>query len=275
MAFLGGGSVDPIVISRSGLAVGIDPGGIRVAGGIAMNIKRIWVAAIAFAISCQAQNVASVVKQGEAMFSKTCATGYCHGVRGGPSGAPRLAARGFNQGYIDRVVRNGVPDTSMASFSTRLSPPDLVAVIAYVATLNGIANPDVSMDGAGDAVSTRPTLTGEAARGGRLFSEAVRSFGRCSTCHEVGGFGIPVAAPMAKVPGSVAGLKALATPGVKAGAMGGETMPVLVLSQGKQGAVFYDLTSAPPVQRNSEPGSVKFTDGSNWRHSSVIGAYNE
>ena len=239
------------------------------------NQPRWMAAAIALAVSCQAQNVANVVKQGEAVFSKTCATGYCHGVRGGPSGAPRLAARGFNQAYIDKVVRNGVPDTGMVSFTTRLSPPDLVAVIAYVTTLNGIANPDVSMEGRGDAVSNRPTLTGEAARGARLFSEAVRSFARCSTCHEVSGFGIPVAAPMAKVPKSAAELKALTTPDVKTGAMGGETMPVLVLSQGKQGAAFYDLTSAPPVQRNAEPGAVKFTDGSNWRHSSVIGAYND
>jgi len=230
---------------------------------------------LALSVPCQAQNVANVVKQGEAVFSKTCATGYCHGIRGGPSGAPRLAARGFDQPYISKVVTQGVPDTGMASFSSRLSPPDLVAVIAYVATLNGIANPDVSMDGGGDAVSSRPTLTGEAARGARLFSEAVRGFGRCSTCHEVGGFGIPVAAPLAKVPASTAEFKALPTPDVKTGSMGAETMPVLVLSQGKQSTVFYDLTSAPPVQRNAEPGSVKFTDGSKWRHSSVVGAYND
>ena len=232
-------------------------------------------AAFALAVSCQAQNVASVVAQGEAVFSKTCATGYCHGIRGGPSGAPRLAARGFNQAYIDKVVRNGISDTGMVSFTARLSPPDLVAVIAYVATLNGVANPDVSMDGGGTTVATRPTLTGEAARGARLFSEAVRSFGRCSACHELGGFGIPVAAPLAKVPASAAELKALATPNVKTGAMGGESMPALVLSQGKQATAFYDLTSAPPVQRNAEPGSVKFTDGSSGRHSAVIGAYND
>jgi mono/diheme cytochrome c family protein len=235
-----------------------------------------WVVAtFVMAVFCSAQNAAIVVKQGEAVFSKTCATGYCHGIRGGPSGAPRLAARGFGQAYISRVVRDGVPDTGMVSFTTRLSPPELVAVIAYVATLNGIANPDVSMDGVAEAVSTRPTLTGEAARGARLFSEAVRGFGRCSTCHEVGGFGIPVAAPLAKVPASAAELKALATPDVKTGAIGGETMPVLVLSQRKQATVFYDLTSAPPVQRNAEPGSVKFTDGTIWRHSAVIAAYND
>lgn len=234
-----------------------------------IELKRMMVA-IALAASCQAQNVANVVKQGEAVFSKTCATGYCHGVRGGTSGAPRLAARGFDQPYISKVVRNGVPDTAMASFSTSLSPPDLVAVIAYVATLNGIPNPDVRMDDAEGSASARPALTGEAARGARLFSEAVRGFGRCSTCHEVGGFGIPVAAPITKVPASVAELMALPTPDVKTAAIGGESMPALVLSQGKQSTVFYDLTSAPPVQRNAEPGSVKFTDGSNWRHSAVI-----
>jgi len=59
------------------------------------------------------------------------------------------------------------------------------------------------------------------------------------------------------VPASAAALKTLATPDVKTGTMGGEIMPILVLSQGKQGVVFYDLTSAPPVQRNAEPGSVK------------------
>lgn len=241
-----------------------------------MSIQLKWIfATSALALSCQAQNVANVVKQGEAVFSKTCATGYCHGIRGGPSGAPRLAARGFDQAYINKVVTQGVPDTGMASFTTRLSPPDLVAVVAYVATLNGIANPNVRMDDEGDAVSTRPPLSGDAARGSRLFSEAVRSFGRCSTCHEVGGFGIPVAAPMAKVPASVAELKALATPDVKTGAMGGESMPVLILSQGKQATAFYDLTSAPPVQRNAEPGAVKFTESSTWRHSSAIGAYND
>ena len=52
-------------------------------------------------------------------------------------------------------------------------------------------------------------------------------------------------------------------------------MPVLVLSDGKQSTLFYDLTSTPPVERNAQPGSVKFADGSNWRHSSVIGAYKD
>src|SRR5580704_5965796 len=225
----------------------------------------------AVALSCAAQ---PQIKRGEQVFAKTCATGYCHGVKGQSSGAPRLAGRGFNQAYINGVVARGIPGTGMRSFATVLSRPDLVAVVAYVATLNGIADPNVSLDGAA-ATSSGPALTGEAARGARLFSEAVRGFGRCSTCHEVAGFGISVAAPIAQVLASVAALKALATPNVKTGTLDGESMPVLVLSNGKQGALFYDLTSAPPVERNAEPGSVKLTDGSNWRHSSVIEAYND
>jgi mono/diheme cytochrome c family protein len=220
------------------------------------------------AVSCWAQ---SPIKRGEQVFAKSCATGYCHGVRGASSGAPRLAGRGFNQMYINNVVTRGIPGTGMVSFATTLSRPDLAAVVAYVATLNGVSNPDL---GEADA-SSSPALTGEAARGARLFKEAVRGFGRCSTCHEVDGFGVSVAAPIAQVPPSVAALKTLATPNVKMGSTGGESMPVLVLSDGKQSTLFYDLTSAPPVERNAEPGSVKFTDGSTWRHSSVIGAYND
>jgi mono/diheme cytochrome c family protein len=169
----------------------------------------------------------------------------------------------------------GIPGTGMASFATTLSRADLVTVVAYVATLNGVANPKIGSDDDDAPASTGPKLTGEAARGARLFTEAVRSFGRCSTCHEVGGFGVSVAAPIQQVPTSVAALKALATPGVKTGTAGDESMPVLVLSDGRQGTLFYDLTSAPPVERNAEPGSVKFTNDSTWRHSSVIGAYND
>jgi mono/diheme cytochrome c family protein len=225
------------------------------------------------------QTLQDTLKRGEQVFSQSCATGYCHGVKGGPSGAPRLAGRGFNQAYITNVVASGVAGTGMRSFATVLSRPDLAAVVAYVATLNGVANPKIGTDDDETAGTSASKLTGEAARGGQLFKEAVRGFGRCSTCHDVGGIGISVASPIAQVPASAAALKALATPNVKTGTIqsmpNGESMPVLVLSDGKQGALFYDLTSAPPVQRNAEPGSVKFSDGSNWRHSSVIGAYSD
>jgi cytochrome c553 len=105
-------------------------------------------AALVMAAACPAQNLSDVIKQGEQVFAKTCATGYCHGARGGPGGAPRLAGRRFDQAYIASVVTRGVPGTGMASFATTLARPDLVAVIAYVATLNGIVDPNIGGESA-------------------------------------------------------------------------------------------------------------------------------
>ena len=233
-------------------------------------LLRLVTGTLALGLSCAAQNSGDVLKRGEEVFGKSCATGYCHGVNGGPGGAPRLAGRGFDQNYISGVVGRGIPDTAMASFAGRLPRQDLVAVVAYGAGMNGMINPDAANSG-----TIAVALTGDAARGSQLFRDAVRGFGRCSTCHEVGGFGIPVAGPMAKVPSTTAELRSLTTPHVKTTVMDGESMPVLVLSSGRQSAVFYDLTSPPPVQRSVEPGGVKFADGTTWRHSSVIGAYSD
>lgn len=222
-----------------------------------------------------AQNLNDVLKQGEQVFGKTCGTGYCHGVKGTAGGAPRLAGRHFDQAYIAGVVTRGIPGTAMTSFTTILSRPDLAAVIAYVASLNGIMDQNIGGPGAAASLAPEPELTGEAATGARLFKDALRGFGRCSTCHELGGFGISVAAPIGRVPVSAAALKALATPNVKTASMNGESMPTLLLSEGKQETIFYDLTSAPPVERNAEPGAVKLTSGSNWRHASFISAYTD
>ena len=212
-------------------------------------MTRFGLAALLMMAPCTAQNRSELITKGEQVFARSCATGYCHGTRGAPAGAPRLAGRCFDQNYISAVVTRGIPDTGMQSFATTLSRPDLLSVIAYVAMLNGVADPNL---GANRAAGSEPfTLTGEGARGARLFAEATRGFGRCSTCHEVGGVGIPVASPIVHVPSSAVSLKALATPNVKTGSVDGESMPVLVLSEGKRGSVFYDLTSVPPVQRNA------------------------
>jgi mono/diheme cytochrome c family protein len=206
-------------------------------------------------------------QQGEKIFNQTCATGYCHSSKGVTGGAPRLAARGFDRAYIDTTIARGIPGTAMPAFATTLSRSDLTAVSTYVAMLNGISG--------GTTAAPPKTLSADAARGRELFFEAARSFGRCATCHEVNGIGIPVATPIAVVPGNVASLRTLTTPHVRSAVMDGETIPALVVSEGKRGTILYDLTSSPPVQRSLEPGTVKFTDGSNWKHASAITSYND
>jgi len=220
-----------------------------------------------------AQNLQDVVKQGEQVFNRSCATGYCHGLKGVAAAAPRLAARGFDEAYIENAVSRGLPGTSMAAFSGSLSRSDLRAVITYVANLNGIvyspAVPSENSNGAG------VVLSAEASRGRVLFSDPLRSFGRCSTCHEVNGIGTPVATPIATVPADVQALRGLATPSVRTAILNHEAMPALVLSNGSREIVFYDLTTPPPVRHTAQPDTVMWRDGSNWKHSSVAGSYND
>jgi len=218
--------------------------------------------------------------EGEKVFAQSCATGYCHGAKGAPAGAPRLAGREFDQAYITNTIARGLPGTAMPAFGTALTRLDLIAVIAYVAGLNGIANPSINLGpGTGSAGPSKPALSAEAERGRALFYDAVRGFGRCSTCHEVNGVGIPVTIPIAKIPAAAAALRALVTPEVRTATVAafdsGGPMPALIVSQGKTRALFYDLTSAPPVLRTVDPQTLTVTEQSSWRHSTVIGAYSD
>jgi cytochrome c553 len=224
-----------------------------------------------------AQSLPDVLKHGEQMFNQSCATGYCHGAKGAAAGAPRLAGRGFDQAYINNTAVRGLPGTAMPAFGTTLSRADLTAVVAYVATLNGIANPSINLGpgGPGAGGPAEISLTPAAERGRILFFDAVRGFGRCSTCHEVNGIGISVTTAIGKIPADAAALRALATPDVHTATVDGDAMPALIVSQGKSRALFYDLTSPPPVLRTVDPATLKVAAGNSWRHESVIGAYSD
>ena len=215
-------------------------------------------------VAASALAAAQTPEQGQEIFAQTCGSGYCHGPRGSGGGAPRISARGFDQAFISNEVTRGVPNTAMPSFASTLKPAELNAVVAYVAKLND----------AGSYRYARPPLAAEAERGRALFSDAVRGFARCSTCHEMEGGGIPVAAPIAAVPASPAAFRELPTPRVATVTVGEESMPVLVISKAAR-VKFYDLTSSPPVLRTEPTSAVRFADGSAWRHSSVTGAYND
>jgi mono/diheme cytochrome c family protein len=214
---------------------------------------------------------------GEKVFAQSCATGYCHGARGTAAGAPRLAGRGFDQAYITNTILRGLPGTAMPAFGSTLSSADLIAVITYVSNLNGLTNPSISLGpgGPGPSGPAEPALSPEAERGRALFFDALRGFSRCSTCHEVNGVGIPVTTPISQVPANPGALRALSTPDVKTATVDGEAMPALIVSQTKTHALFYDLTSVPPVLRTVDPGTLQVRDGSAWRHESVIGSYND
>lgn len=225
----------------------------------------------AFSAVGGAQSATDLVARGEQIFNQSCASGTCHVSKGGSGGsAPRLAARGFDETYLTGVLTRGVPGTAMPAFGNQLPRPDIAAVIAYVDTLNGITP---SANAAGP--SARQTLSPEAEKGRVLFFDATLAFARCSTCHQVGDRGNPVASPITLVPADVAALKVLKTPHVSTAAANGEIMPVLVLRRGIKDTLFYDLTSAPPVLRTMDAAAVKIDAGSQWNHASVIHAYSD
>jgi mono/diheme cytochrome c family protein len=231
--------------------------------------------ATASAFALRAQDLQDVLQRGEEVFGKTCATGYCHGSKGAAAaGAPRLAARGFMQAYIATTIVRGVPGTSMPAFGTSLPAVDRVAVAAYLATLNGIANPNIA-GALAEPKAAAPQVSPEAARGRELFSEATRGFARCSTCHEVDRIGIPVTTAISAIPADAAALKSLATLNVSTATVEGETMPILMVARRAQSVTFYDLTLAPPVLRTVLPAAIQTRDASSWKHSSVIGGYTD
>jgi mono/diheme cytochrome c family protein len=213
----------------------------------------------------------NALTRGADLFNQTCASAYCHGPRGAGGSAPRLTSRGFSEDYIAQTVRFGITGTAMPAFGTTMPRGDVAAIIAYVGSLNGITpsrNPTAEAE-------PEKKLPPDVERGRALFFDAVRGFGRCATCHEVDGRGIPIALPIAKVPGNAAELRGLASPQVQTASAGGETYPALVVSKGSKQVKLYDLTTPPPVLRTLAPASVTLKEGSEWRHASVVKAYSD
>jgi mono/diheme cytochrome c family protein len=213
-----------------------------------------------------------ILARGQEVFNKTCATGYCHGIKGVAGGAPKLASRGFDQTYIAQVVRAGIPGTAMPAFGAILDRLDMFAVTSYVGSLNGI--PPANIPGMGRGPAPRK-LPAEALKGRALFFEAVRGFDRCSTCHQVDGMGIAATDPIVKIPENAAALRTLASPHVGTATADGESFPVLVVAKGALQTKVYDLTKPPPVLRTIPSKSIQLKDGSNWSHASVIVSYTD
>ncbi|HEX6896918.1 MAG TPA: c-type cytochrome [Bryobacteraceae bacterium] len=222
-------------------------------------------------IATFAQSAPAPVTRGLDVYNKSCATGYCHGVKGTPGGAPRLAARGFDDAYISQTVRSGIPGTGMPAFGSTLDRADLMAVIAYVDSLNGVTPPP-------NAFSMQPEsrkLPPEAQDGRRLFAEQVRGFQRCSTCHRADGIGIAVVLPFSSVPDNVAALRRIAAPHVETATAGGDSFPVLALNKSGPHVKVYDLKTLPPVERTFAKDEVSFKEGTTWRHEAMLAGYSD
>lgn len=204
---------------------------------------------------------------GADVFARSCASPYCHGAKGAGGGAPKLAGRGFDEAYITSVTRAGIAGTAMQGFGSTLPRADFNAVVAYVASLNGI-EPRAA------AAEPARKLSPEAARGRELFFDPVRGVHRCSTCHQVQGLGLAIA-PLAHVPASAAEVRNAPMPDVKTARLGADHFPALVESEGGRRTVLYDFTTLPPVMRTVDSKAVGLSDYNAWMHSTVVEGYDD
>ena len=182
------------------------------------------------------------------MFAQSC-TGYCHAAKGGGGGGAPTTRRARIRSAIHQKHRDAwnsrYGHAGVCNDAVARRPLCSRCVCCNVEWHHEPCAAGIEQPGSGRR--SKSNYWPEAARGRDLFYDATRSFGRCSTCHEVNGQGIPVTAPISKVPDDGQALRALATPLVSTATMNGETMPALVVSKGARSVIFYDLTTSPPV----------------------------
>ncbi|HUQ95970.1 MAG TPA: cytochrome c [Bryobacteraceae bacterium] len=218
------------------------------------------------------------IPRGAKIFAQSCAVGYCHGTAGAANRGPRLASRGFDRAFVDKVVKEGVPGTAMPPFKA-MNPADLSAVIAYVMS--------ISAGGLAEAAAVTPShipspepprFPGplEAKLGKNAFFDAARGV-RCGTCHLVEEWGAAVGPNLAaSPPQSVAAIRSVKAASVKtAVTSSGERFPALQVDRNASRVLLYDLTAAPPVLRTYSPGDVTLESNSNWSHSQAIQSYKD
>ncbi len=219
------------------------------------------------AVPLFAQSDAELAR-GTAVYNRSCATGYCHGLAGSPgSSAPGLAGRNLPISQITKATLEGVPGTPMPGWKTLLPEPDLKAVIAYVIKLSAEPPAPVRPPRPPRAAKRPPEIQ----RGRDLFFDATRGAQRCGTCHVSDGWGTPIGP---ELKGVTADLKAIVSKNTATAKMkSGESFPVLLIAQTKEMVRVYDLSSALPVLRTLSPGDVEIVPGSLWTHAAATANY--
>ena len=123
---------------------------------------------------------------GERIFAQSCSVGYCHGVAGSAGRGPRLRGRKLERSYVEKVTRDGIPDSAMPGWKGRLSDQEIAAVVDYImglASASDLVPPSNPMP-PGEGPATLAEFAGPPAarRGQDLFFDATRT-PRCGSCH--------------------------------------------------------------------------------------------
>ncbi len=133
---------------------------------------------------------ASLLAKGNDLFSRNCATGYCHGAEGRAARGPDLRNREWDAYKLHTSIRDGLPGTSMPPWNGVLAAEDLWALTAYIIHL-GPAKAGSASVTIGARLPAPAQLTAEARRGHDLFFD-LNNQKRCAICHRLAGKGTAI-----------------------------------------------------------------------------------
>ena len=205
---------------------------------------------------------------GAQVYAKNCANHYCHGALGAAGAAPAVAGKALAQEQVNQIVREGIPNTSMAGWKDTLSSSDLAAVIDYVWGLQrSAASAREALD------PDRPWLKHA---GRELFFDTNR-IAPCGSCHDFDGLGLAVTPAFKAVPpASVSQLRTLKSDNVRTiRPRAGEPF-IGVAAPSKAGLPrWYDLSAELPVLRTFERPAENSGPASSWSHGDGIGTYSD
>lgn len=220
----------------------------------------------------------AVVGAGERIFAQNCSVGYCHGIAGSAGRGPRLRGRTFEESYLLRVTRDGIPRSAMPAWKGRLSDQEILAVVKYVASLSDAAPSVTGAAPAGEIISTATAQapSAQVQRGAALFFDATRD-AYCGACHTLDGRGIAVGPDLTRVtdktPREIAAAMRKRRPDhvVTAHLKDGDSFPALVVLQEGGSVKLLDLTTFPPVLRTLEPAEIEsIASQAEWTHDSFL-----
>lgn len=218
----------------------------------------------------------AVVAHGEKIFAQSCAVGYCHGAAGEAGRGPRLRGRTFEKGYLDRITREGIPNTAMAGWKSRLQDEDIRAVVVYVESLASapVEAPPPEAKPPAKQAEGLPEFKGpaQAKRGYALFfSETAGT--RCATCHALAGRGNAIGPDLTRLArlnprGIVVAILASRTQYAQSVKLkSGATFPAMEVAHDDKTVQLYDLSKTPPEMRKVERSDIaSMRDNDTWKH---------
>ncbi len=81
-----------------------------------------------------------VIASGATLFGKNCSVGYCHGSAGRAGRGPRLRGREWDKNYLFKVTYDGIPNSSMPAWKSRLTETEIGSIVAYILTLSKLTS---------------------------------------------------------------------------------------------------------------------------------------